>query len=203
VRVNVLTVVANESYERYVEKPQTEIQEAYGDEGVPPKPANARKRKVVKLRKQYVLKPEFKELWEKIKHKTRYAVRIDTERLVQETVVQLNGAEIKRPRITISKAQVGVDAVGAFEALQMSGAKTVMDLAGRYPLPNIVELMANLMEHTTPPVRLSRRTLSRFCISSVKRRTRRTLRSCGPMSAAKLNAAPATSAMPSASTTVL
>jgi type III restriction enzyme len=41
----------------------------------------------------------------------------------------------------------------------MSAAKAVLDLAGRYPLPNLVEIMANLMEHTTPPVRLTRRTL--------------------------------------------
>ncbi|MBL7182887.1 MAG: hypothetical protein ISS50_00390 [Anaerolineae bacterium] len=34
-----------------------------------------------------------------------------------------------------------------------------MSLAGCYPLPNLVETMANLMEHATPPVRLTRRTL--------------------------------------------
>ena len=32
-RVNVLTVIANESYERYVEGLQSEIEEAYGKEG--------------------------------------------------------------------------------------------------------------------------------------------------------------------------
>jgi type III restriction enzyme len=43
--------------------------------------------------------------------------------------------------------------------MQMSAAKTAVDLAGRYPLPNLVDVMANLMEHTTPPVRVTRRTL--------------------------------------------
>jgi len=68
---NVLTVVANESYEKYVETLQQEIEDEYGKEGIPPKPANARKRGVVRLRKEFTLKPEFKELWDKIKHKTR------------------------------------------------------------------------------------------------------------------------------------
>ena len=54
--------------------------------------------------------------------------------------------------------EVGTDE--AFEALQMSAAKRVIDLAGRYPLPNLVGTMQHLMEHTTPPVRLTRRTLA-------------------------------------------
>lgn len=185
-RVNVLTVVANESYERFVTQLQSEIafeyreeietrygkslddlteeerrqiEEEFGQGILPPKPANARQRAVARLRKEYTLKPEFQELWEKIKCKTRYAVRIDAERLIQEVVAELDRAEVRPPRVTITKARVDVSQEGAFEALQMSAAKTVLDLAGRYPLPNLVEIMANLMEHTTPPVRLTRRTL--------------------------------------------
>jgi len=41
----------------------------------------------------------------------------------------------------------------------MSAAKSVLSLAGRYPLPNLVEIIADRMEHTSPPVRLTRRTL--------------------------------------------
>ena len=46
-----------------------------------------------------------------------------------------------------------------FEALQQSGARTAIDLSGRYPLPNLVEIMENLMENTSPRMRVSRRTL--------------------------------------------
>src|SRR5947209_3401591 len=66
-KINVLTVVANESYERYVDRLQSEIVEEYGIEGLPPKPANARERGIVHLRKEFTLRPEFKELWERIK----------------------------------------------------------------------------------------------------------------------------------------
>lgn len=158
-KVNVLTVVANESYERYVARLQTEIEDEYGKEGLPPKPANARKRGVARLRKEYLLKPEFRELWDRIKHKTRYAVRIDTEKLLREVLSELDEADIRPPRVAITKAEVQVSAEDAFQAIQMSQAKTVVDLAGRYPLPNLVAIMADLMERTTPPARLTRRTL--------------------------------------------
>ncbi len=41
----------------------------------------------------------------------------------------------------------------------MSGAKSVLDLSGRYPLPNLVEIMTNLLEHTSPKVCLTRKTI--------------------------------------------
>lgn len=158
-KVNVLSVVANESYETYVGRLQTEIEEEYGKEGVPPKPPNARKRGVARLRKEYILKPEFKELWDRIKHKTRYAVKIDTEKLLDEVVGELDEAEIRPPRVAIIKAEVQVSAEDAFQAIQTSQAKTALDLVGRYPLPNLVDIMTDLMERTTPPARLTRRTL--------------------------------------------
>jgi len=159
-KVNVLTVVANESYERYVATLQQEIEEEYGKEGLPPKPANARKRGIAKLRKEFTLRPEFKELWDKIKHKTRYTVKIDTDKLIDEVVSELDKVEVKPPRIAITKAhiQAGKEE-DTFQALQMSAAKSVQDLSGRFPLPNILEIMSNLMEHSTPRVSISRRTL--------------------------------------------
>ncbi len=158
-RVNVLTVVANESYERYVERLQSEIEDEYGQEGLPPKPANARRRGVARLRKEYTLRPEFKELWERIKHKTRYAVRIDSERLIEEVVGELDQITIAPPRVTITKAQVRVEGEATFEAVQTSATRTAVELRGQYAFPNLVALMEHLLQHTTPPVRLTRRTL--------------------------------------------
>jgi type III restriction enzyme len=158
-RVNVLTVVANESYERYVQKLQTEIEEEYGKEGLPPKPADARKRGTVRLRKECLLKPEFKEMWERIKHKTRYVVKIETEKLLDEVVPPVDKMEIRPPRVTVTKAMVQVGKADVFEALQMTASKAAVALAGRYPLPNLIAIMENLMERTTPRVRLTRRTL--------------------------------------------
>ena len=157
--VNVLTVVANESYKSYVEGYQAEIEEEYGDKDLAPPPANARERGTATLQKEYTLRPEFKELWEHIKHKTRYAVKIDTNLLINKVVERLDRTEIRPPRITVTKAQVQVDDDNVFSALQMSGAKTVVDLSGRYPLPNLIDAMMHQLENTTPAIRLTRQTL--------------------------------------------
>ena len=158
-RINVLTVVASEGYERFVSGLQSEIEAEYGAEGVPPKPPNARNKAKVHLRKHYFLKPEFKELWERIRHKTRYAVSVDTERLVGSVLPELDAASIRAPRIAIRKAEVVATMKDTFEAMAQSGARTAIDLVGRFPLPNLLEVMESLMENTSPPMRISRRTL--------------------------------------------
>ena len=71
----------------------------------------------------------------------------------------MDNTDIRPPRITVTKAQVQVDDDQVFSAMQISGAKTVIDLAGRYPLPNVVDAMMHLLENTTPPMRLTRKTL--------------------------------------------
>lgn len=159
-QVNLLTVVANQSYESYVEQYQQEVVEEFG-EGVelPPPPPNARKPREIKLRKEMILKKEFKEIWEKIRRKTRYVVEIDTEKLVEDCVKLLDSAEIKAPRVTVTKARVDINQQGAFEALQISSARTFVDLAGRYPLPDLAETISHILENTTPPVHLSKKTL--------------------------------------------
>ena len=159
-QVNLLTVVANQSYETYVEQLQEETAQEYG-EGVelPPAPANARKQRQIRLRKEMTLKPEFKELWGRIKQKTRYSVEINTERLIEDCVSLLDSVEIKAPRVTVTKARVELNQEGAFEALQISSARTFVDLAGRYPLPNLADSISYILENTTPPVRLSKKTL--------------------------------------------
>ena len=158
-KVNVLTVIANESYTHYVKRLQTETREEYGDVGLPPAPANARKRGVARLQKEYIFKPEFKELWERIKHKTRYAVTVNTDKLINKVVEALDEAEIRPPRIVITKALIQPDDEEIYSAMQMSGAKTAISLAGRYALPNMVDVMMHMLENTTPPIRLTRKTL--------------------------------------------
>lgn len=184
--INILTVVANESYESFVSELQSEIaeeyraeieqrygkkidkltsaeraqiEEEYGQGILPPKPANARQRVTIKLRKQMALKPEFQALWEKISRKTRYSVTIDTERLIRDVTAELIQIDFRPPQISITKAKVDLDFAGVFQAWQMSAAKSLVSLVGRYPLPNLVDIMTTLMEQTSPPMRLTRRTL--------------------------------------------
>ncbi|HEY7080240.1 MAG TPA: hypothetical protein VH500_11095 [Nitrososphaeraceae archaeon] len=76
---------------------------------LPPKPADARKRTYLTLRKEFTFEPEFKKLWDKIKNKTRYFVKIDTNRLVDESVKSIDNIDVGKPRIIITKARVAID----------------------------------------------------------------------------------------------
>ena len=158
--VNAVTVVANESYEDFVAQLQQEIEDDFGsDEAKKLRVTNQRKKEKVKRKPIAELPKEFAELWERIRRKTRYAVKIDTPKLVERVVEDLNKLTIEPPRVVVTKARVEAKSNDVFTALQVSGAKTVATLAGKFPLPNLVEKLAELLEHTTPPVRVTRRTL--------------------------------------------
>ena len=121
--LNVLTVVASESYQRFVEGLQSEIEREYGKEGVPPPPPDKRKRTTIKLRKSYMLKPEFKALWDKIKHKTQYAVHgRQPHKLIADVLPELDTATIRKPRVAITKVGLRVQkGEDLFEPIVQSG----------------------------------------------------------------------------------
>lgn len=157
-RINVLTVIANENYDTYVRAYQSEIADEYGADGVPPKPANARHRITAKCRKQYLLKPAFKNLWERIKHKTRYAVTVDTEKLVTDVVRDLETQTITKARITVKKGIMKVDATGSAFTTELAGSGTKAELQPA-TLPNLTTSILDHLERTTPPIRLTRKTV--------------------------------------------
>ena len=96
--VNVLTVIANESYAEFSRKLQTEIEEETGIH-FGGRIKNRDDRQVVRFQKSRALDPAFKELWDKIKHKTTYRVAIDTEKLVAEAASELAQVTISKPNI--------------------------------------------------------------------------------------------------------
>lgn len=100
--VNVLTVIANESYADFSRKLQTEIEDETGI-SFGGRIKNRDERRTVKFQKSRALDPAFRELWEKIKHKTTYRVAIDTEKLVAETAGELAYVDISRPQIAETK----------------------------------------------------------------------------------------------------
>lgn len=154
-QLNVLTVIANQAYERYVAGLQREIEEEFGRDGTPPPPPRADRPKAV-LRKERALSPEFKDLWEKIRRKTRYQVRIDSERLVEDAARALTRVRVDPPRVRITRASI--EAVG--DGLETTVTSTrVGDQMSPDALPNVVGLVESLLEYTTPPMRLSRATI--------------------------------------------
>lgn len=88
-RVNVLTVIPNESYEAFVKALQTEIEEETGvsfDNRVKNARAKARvKRKKLSAEEEAL----FKAIWQKISYQTRYTVKLDTPELIKQCVEAL------------------------------------------------------------------------------------------------------------------
>lgn len=122
-KVNVLTVIANESYEDFAKGLQDEYSQA-GYVGVS-KPVNARGRVEVKFKKVFATDNEdFKTLWDKIKQKTVYNIAINTEQLVGNAIAKIN-EEISFGRIAVivNKAQIVIEADGRVKTIYQN--KTV------------------------------------------------------------------------------
>ena len=155
-KLNVLTVVANESYTNYVQQLQTEVQEEFGTAASMPKPQNARQRGVAKLKKAMTLTPEFKALWNRIKHKTRYKVEIDTQQLIADVVEGLDKSHIPPPKLTIKKGRVVVGEENEFDVQHLGEGSFTHRLLGR---ANVLKSIEHRLAHTTPAMKLTRRTL--------------------------------------------
>ena len=158
-RTNILTVIANERYSQFAAVYQQEIESVYGKAAAAPTPVNARARKTVRRKKHFELDADFKTLWDKIKHKTRYSVEIDTDSLIQAAVTELSEVEIRRPRITATTAQIELDDDNVFGAVQTTAAHDMGEITRNASLPDLVRRIAYLLEFQSPPVSLSRQTI--------------------------------------------
>jgi len=100
--VNVLTVIANESYETYAATLQREYEEA--GEAPPPKPKRPKTNET--RRNDLIFNSEdFKSFWAKLCQRTSYKVNIDTEVLIEECVAKLNTISFPEPKIVLTKGR--------------------------------------------------------------------------------------------------
>lgn len=157
---NILTVVANESYEQFVATLQAEMEDAFGKTGAPPRPTNARQKIAVTRKALQELPDEFVQLWERIKHKTRYQVTVNTSRLIEDVLKGLDALKIDPPRIVAEKAVVEAETGKERLTANFVGKGLLKTLTAKQPIPNIVEMIEDLLAHVSPPIRLTRRTLA-------------------------------------------
>lgn len=119
---------------------------------------NADERKQVGVRKGIYLSPEFKELWDRIKHKTTYRVQFDNDRLIQNCIDSLRQAPaIPKARLQWRKADIAIGKAGV-EATEKAGAATVVLDETDIELP---DLLTELQDRT----QLTRRSIATILAS--------------------------------------
>ncbi len=100
--INVLTVVANESYENYVRN----LQQDYVNDGETPPPPPKRKDEATARRREKLYNlPEFKVFWKRLNQRLVYDLAVETDALVAECISRLNAARFPEPVITVSRGR--------------------------------------------------------------------------------------------------
>ncbi|QDD66358.1 restriction endonuclease subunit R [Herbaspirillum seropedicae] len=122
---------------------------------------NADERKQVPVRKSVLVSPEFKALWDRIKHKTTYRVQFDNDKLIEQCIDALN----KMPPVAltrllwqkagmeISKAGVGATVLAVSEPVALY--ETTIELP---------DLLTELQDRT----QLTRKTIAHILIESIR-----------------------------------
>lgn len=115
---------------------------------------NADERRPVRPRQTILHSPEFKALWDRIKHKTTYRVEFDNEKLVEACTKALRDAPpLPKTRLQWRKADIAIGK-GGVEATERGGAQTVVLDETDIELP---DLLTQLQDRT----QLTRRTICR------------------------------------------
>lgn len=106
--VNVLTVVANESYHEYCEQ----LQRDYIEDGdaPPPAPSNAKRKDAVRNDAIFYAE-EFRHFWEKLCRRTEYSMEVDEEVLIENSVNRLKVAKFPEPHIVVVKGKFVMTAI--------------------------------------------------------------------------------------------
>jgi type III restriction enzyme len=103
---------------------------------------NANERVAVKLNKERYISPEFKGLWDKVKHKTTYSVDYDSQALIKRCAAQIESELwVDGEKLIVTKARVNIDEGGSHteetERYRVNVDKT------RYQLPDILTYLQN------------------------------------------------------------
>lgn len=103
-KVNLLTVIADESYTDFVKS----IQSEYEEDGTMIKQmfkSHSEKRTINRIDKNFK-SPKFNTLWSKMNQKTSYSININTNKLVSDAIEKINALEFSPPKIITSRAKM-------------------------------------------------------------------------------------------------
>jgi len=151
--VNRLTVIVNENYNEFAKKLQAEIEEET-DEKFTGRIANSRDRRKANLIPSWQEHTEFRELWERIRHRTRYSVAYGTDDLIRTAADYVSKSpETTSPATTTTKRQINIEQTGITNKLITSNENR----AG-YTVRRLPDILGYLQRET----RLTRGTLAQI-----------------------------------------
>ena len=121
---------------------------------------NARERRQLKFRKEVHLGDEFNELWERIKHRTRYRVHFDTAELVERALERIMTIDpITAPRVSTTVVAVDISDAGVIAERQIATRVQEVD-----PLDVLPDILGFLQKETE---------LTRYTLAEILKRSGR------------------------------
>lgn len=106
-KVNILTVIPNESYEQFANSLQQEYIDDCGIKFEKSHLKNAKNERTVTYRFDAFTDPLFLRIWERIRHKTSYRVQFDSDELINNASQKIHVMpKIDTPKIEIKKARL-------------------------------------------------------------------------------------------------
>ena len=122
---------------------------------------SADRKRQVKVNKKVYLSPEFKKLWDKIKHKTTYSVDFDTDELIKKCSNALKmEVKVQPPKFIYTKTGLSIDAGGV-----------TVDEEGKIP-PSVVYsdeeevALPDIIRYLQNETYLTRKTIAKILIES-------------------------------------
>ncbi|WP_273187606.1 type III restriction-modification system endonuclease [Dialister succinatiphilus] len=117
-----------------------------------------------RARKQRILSPEFKELWDKIKYKTVYHVNFDSSSLIDHAAQALEDLVVTKPQLMYEKSDVEITDAGVHAEIKKRKKEELLD-TDTLPLPDILMYLqnqTNLTRKTLAKILTESGTLSQF-----------------------------------------
>lgn len=122
---------------------------------------NADERKQISVRKAVLMSPEFKALWDRIKHKTTYRVQFDNVKLIERCIEALNDAPpIAKTRLQWRKAGMSIGKAGVDATVLVVSEPIALS---EYDI-QLPDLLTELQDRT----QLTRKTIVRVLTESTR-----------------------------------
>ncbi len=100
--INLLTVIANQSYQAFAEAYQSELAEEFGSDAPTPKPRDARKKPTkLNLNKARFESKDFSELWKRIALRTQWSVSFHEPSIIDRCTEAVREIRVPEPSINV------------------------------------------------------------------------------------------------------